>query len=64
MAVQEIANRLRDANYIYMGRRDRIEDGTFIYDHALPNDWLQILTRSGLSKYKILKLEQLIEPFK
>ena len=63
MAIQEIANRLRDANYIYKGRRDRIENGTFIYDHALPYNWVQILKRSGLSKYKILKLEQLIEPF-
>ena len=57
-AVNAIAKNLRQAGYVYEGRRARIPQGRFLYESSIPDNWKNILNESGLSAKKISKLDE------
>ena len=59
-AVNAIAKNLRQAGYVYEGRRARIRQGSFLYESSIPDNWKNILNESGLSAKKISQLDDVI----
>jgi len=59
-AVDAIAKNLRQAGYVYEGRRARIEQGGFLYEHSIPQNWKNILIEHGVPDKKITGLEETI----
>ena len=59
-AVNAIAKNLRQAGYVYEGRRTRIAQGSFLYENSIPENWKNVLIENGLSVEKISELEDTI----
>ena len=59
-AVNAVAINLRQAGYVYEGRRARIAQGRFLYQNSIPENWKNILIGNGLSVKRTSELEETI----
>ena len=59
-AVSAIAKNLRQVGYVYEGRRARIIQGGFLYEHSIPEGWKNTLIKNGVSAEKVSELEATI----
>ena len=59
-AVNAVAINLRQAGYVYEGRRARIAQGSFLYENSIPENWKNILIGNGLSVKRTSELEETI----
>ena len=55
-----IAKNLRHIGYVYEGRRARIIQGGFLYEHSIPEGWKNILIENEVSAEKVSELEATI----
>ena len=59
-AVDAIAKNLRQVGFVYEGRRARIVQGSFLYEHSIPEGWKNTLIENGVSAEKVSELEATI----
>ena len=60
VAIQGIAVELRNIGYRFEGRRNRKQDGTFLYLNSIPSNWKKLLTDAGLEKTYVDKLSDTV----
>jgi hypothetical protein len=58
--VDAIAKNLRQVGFVYEGRRARIAQGSFLYEHSIPEGWKNTLIENGVSAEKVSELEATI----